>query len=86
MLGAVDDYTLGFTMRQVLQRAAYGGDEPGAVEWRAAMERYWEDMIATGEFPHLQAIAASDWELANDVRFEQGLAWMLDGIAARYER
>ena len=56
------------------------------MEWRAAMERYWEDMIATGDFPHLQAIAASDWELANDVRFEQGLAWMLDGIAARYER
>ena len=86
MLGAVDDYTLGFTMRQVVQQAALGSDEPSAVEWRAAMERYWEDMIATGDFPHLQAIAASDWEVATDVRFEQGLAWMLDGIAARHER
>ena len=86
VLGAVDDYTLGFTMRQVVQQTALGSDEPSAVEWRAAMERYWEDMIATGDFPHLQAIAASDWEVATDVRFEQGLAWMLDGIAARHER
>ena len=86
VLGAVDDYTLGFTMRQVLQRASLGGDEPGAVEWRAAMERYWEEMIATGDFPNLEAIAGTDWEFAADARFEQGLEWMLDGIAARYER
>ena len=56
------------------------------MEWRQAMERYWAEMIATGDFPNLEAFAGTDWEFAADVRFEQGLEWMLDGIAARYER
>ena len=50
------------------------------------MEDYWRDMIATGEFPRLAELADVEWEIANDERFERGLGWILDGIAARYER
>jgi AcrR family transcriptional regulator len=86
VLGAVDDYTLGHTMRQVGQEAALGREGIDADEWREAMEPYWREMIATGEFPRLAAIADTEWDLLNEERFELGLQWILDGIAARYER
>ena len=57
-----------------------------ADEWRKAMEPYWRDMIATGEFPRLAAMADTEWTFLNEDRFEVGLGWILDGIAARYER
>jgi hypothetical protein len=50
------------------------------------MGPYWEDMIATGAFPRLQAFAGDDWELMPEDRFERGLEWMIEGIAARHER
>lgn len=83
VLGAVDDFALGHTMRQVLEEyGMHRGDDEG--QWRRTMERYWEDLLATGEYPRLAAIAGTDWESRHDERFERGLAWMLDGIAARY--
>jgi AcrR family transcriptional regulator len=86
VLAAVDDYTLGHTMRQVGQQAALDRDGIDADEWRQAMEPYWREMIATGEFPRLAKMADTEWELMNEERFELGLQWILDGIAARYER
>jgi AcrR family transcriptional regulator len=80
ILGAVDDYALGHTMRRVLQQA------DRSEEQRAVMEAYWADMLASGEFPRLARIAEGPWELDHDERFERGLQWVLDGIAARYER
>jgi AcrR family transcriptional regulator len=86
VLAAVDDYVLGHTMRQVNLRAGLNREGMDAEEWRAAIEPYWRDMIATGEFPRLGRVADSQWELLDDDRFELGLGWLLDGIAARYER
>jgi hypothetical protein len=57
-----------------------------ADEWREAMEPYWREMIATGEFPRLAKMADTEWDFLNEERFELGLGWILDGIAARYER
>lgn len=85
VLSAVDDFALGHTMRQVLEEAGMHQGR-GAEEWRRTMERYWEDLLATGEYPRFAAIAGTDWNFEHDERFERGLAWMLDGIAARYER
>jgi AcrR family transcriptional regulator len=86
VLAAVDDYTLGHTMRQVAMQASLGRDGVDQDEWRRAMEPYWREMLATGEFPRLARVADNQWELHNDERFELGLQWLLDGIAARYER
>jgi AcrR family transcriptional regulator len=86
VLAAVDDYTLGHTMRQVGQEAALGRAGIDAEEWRRSMEPYWREMIATGEFPRLAKLVDVEWELFADERFELGLGWILDGIAARYER
>ena len=80
VLSAVDDYALGHTMRRVLQVADRREED------RAVMEAYWADMLASGEFPRLAAMAEHSWELDHDERFERGLRWVLDGIAARYER
>jgi AcrR family transcriptional regulator len=86
VLAAIDDYALGHTMRQVAMQAGLRREGLDQDEWRRAMEPYWRDMIATGEFPRLAGMVDTEWELLNDERFELGLGWILDGIAARYER
>jgi hypothetical protein len=50
------------------------------------MEHYWREMIATGEFPRMAKMADTEWGFLGEERFELGLNWILDGIAARYER
>jgi AcrR family transcriptional regulator len=80
-LGAVDDYALGHAMRRVAEETGRGREAD-----RAVMEAYWADMLASGEFPRIARIAEGAWELDHDERFERGLRWVLDGIAARYER
>jgi AcrR family transcriptional regulator len=86
VLAAVDDYALGHVMRQLGAEAALGREGLDADEWRRTMEPYWREMIATGEFPRMAQIADAEWEFLNEERFELGLSWILDGIAARYER
>jgi AcrR family transcriptional regulator len=86
VLGAVDDYALGHVMRQANLQAGLNREGVDRDEWRAAMEPYWRDMIATGEFPRLARAADTDWDLLDADRFELGLGWLLDGVAARYER
>ena len=86
VLAAVDDYTLGHVMRQVGMQAGLNREGMDRDEWRRAMEPYWREMIATGEFPRLAKMADTDWDFLNEERFELGLAWILDGIAAHYRR
>ena len=43
-------------------------------------------MLATGEYPRLAALAGREWDFEHDERFDRGLDWLLDGIAARHER
>jgi AcrR family transcriptional regulator len=86
VLGAVDDYVLGHAMRLLGQEAALGREGIDADEWREAMEPYWREMIATGEFPRMSSLVDVEWDFHNEERFELGLGWILDGIAARYGR
>lgn len=85
VLGAIDDYALGHAMRQIGAEATLDRQGMTRSEWQAMMAPYWEDMIATGAFPRLEAFAGDDWELMPEDRFERGLQWMIEGIAARYE-
>jgi AcrR family transcriptional regulator len=78
---AVDDYTIGFTLRELS-----GG---GRVERGRRFEARFADpnvryLIESGEFPLLERFLASGAP-APQMDFEQGLAWLLDGFAARID-
>jgi AcrR family transcriptional regulator len=68
---AVSDYTSGFVQREA--REAPVGDE---------VRTYLERLVATGEFPNLGPMLTGDPPAVEDNNFEQGLRWLLDGIAA----
>jgi AcrR family transcriptional regulator len=83
---AVDDYTIGYTLREI---AAGGSDERGrrvAEQFRKAYDepnvRY---LLESGEFPMLAQFAASGEPLRMQ-GFEVGLEWLLDGFEAQLRR
>jgi AcrR family transcriptional regulator len=76
---AVDDYTIGFTLREL----ASGGH----VERGRRFEARFADpnvryLIESGEFPLLERFIAAGVQ-APIASFERGLAWLLDGFAAQ---
>jgi AcrR family transcriptional regulator len=79
MVLAVDDYTLGYTLR-----------EQHARTWRRDVElpEPLRRLLASGEFPLLSRWFGSGRRLMPPpaTRFEEGLEWLLDGMAAMLER
>jgi AcrR family transcriptional regulator len=84
----VDDYVFGFALREVEeQREAEEWGEPHL----AAILEYFESILASGEFPHVESLrhgedARTAFERIQSFesdpdRFERGLKRMLDGIA-----
>jgi AcrR family transcriptional regulator len=85
LLAIVDDYVFGHLLHaaEIAERAsAAAADRDAAAEFVRAQ-------LATGEFPHLAALAAEPGgqELGGfdrlDERFERGLRMLIDGIAAQ---
>ena len=83
VLGVIDDYVMGYTLRRVAIGGAFAS-ETDAKAWMAEMEQRFRTAIATGEYPQLQRLLDLDWDWLGEDRFESGLAALLDGIAARY--
>jgi AcrR family transcriptional regulator len=80
---AVDDYTIGFTVREAAvedpqNRAAGVADRLQEPHLRALLE--------SGEFPLLSQFIAGGQDLQIEDRFELGLDWLLDGFAAQLGR
>ena len=74
IVSAVDDYTIGFTMREM-----GGAGRGSAARFDEPEVRY---LIESGEFPLIaQFLAAGARPPRTD--FETGLAWLLDGFAAQ---
>lgn len=67
---AVDHYTTGYFIRERMER------ERGKTQ--ALTEPYIREMLSTGRFPHLEQ--AFNEAVEQQESFEQGLAWLLDGI------
>jgi AcrR family transcriptional regulator len=94
ILGALDDFTLGHAVREIAmsQRMNAIERQPDREAWLKAMQAYADDMIASGDYPHLAELAgAQPFAEANPIElsaelFEVGLDWMLAGIAASLER
>jgi AcrR family transcriptional regulator len=85
----VDDYVFGHAMRAYhgVRFGAEGPSEPRL----DPMVAYLTEQLATGEYPHLQAIAGDDPAAAfvriahltsDEDRFERGLQLLLDGLEA----
>jgi Tetracyclin repressor-like, C-terminal domain len=55
-------------------------------EYQQALEPYVMRLIDAGDYPNLQRFAGEEWRVEDDPRFEQGLQWMLDGIAQELRR
>jgi AcrR family transcriptional regulator len=77
MVMATDDYTIGHVFRQSRVRA---GQRPFATDRDRDRVR---DLLATGEFPHLERVFADEGEIAPPPdTFEAGLEWLFDGMQA----
>jgi AcrR family transcriptional regulator len=85
LLAMVDDYVIGHLVRAgevaELARTAAGNAA-------AALEGFVSSGLATGEFPHIAAIASESWaqQFGDPVRaterFERGLRLLIDGVVA----
>jgi len=93
LVALIDDYVFGFVVR-THEGAIFGEDDAPKRRLDARLA-YFEAQLATGEFPHLQALMgddvrealspASQWA-AGERRFERGLQILLDGIELDLER
>ncbi|HWI70544.1 MAG TPA: pantoate--beta-alanine ligase, partial [Baekduia sp.] len=85
MLGVADDYVIGFVSRQVAARQALERAGMDQREFLEALRPYVERLLAdrAEEFPHLASVTGDgeDWVQDEDERFEQGLRWLIAGMA-----
>jgi AcrR family transcriptional regulator len=80
---AVDDYTIGFTVREAAVEDP-GNRAAGIAE--AMQEPHMRALLESGEFPLLSDFIAGGQDLQVEDRFELGLGWLLDGFAAQIGR
>ena len=80
---AVDDYTIGFTVREAAVEDP-GNRAAGIAE--ALQEPYVRALLESGEFPLLSGFIDDRVDIEIEDRFELGLDWLLDGFAARIGR
>ncbi|MER6948856.1 TetR/AcrR family transcriptional regulator C-terminal domain-containing protein [Nonomuraea sp. NPDC000554] len=85
ILAAIDDYSLGFTIRESLERAAPRTDGVNDAERAAVAEPYMRELIASGEFPRLAPMIERGVAGADD-NYERGLNWLLDGVEGDLRR
>ena len=76
---AVDDYTVGYTMREISSGGSEERDRRFRERFANPNVRY---LIESGEFPLLEQFIYGGLE-APPPDFERGLAWLLDGFEAR---
>jgi hypothetical protein len=80
-----------------VRRRLPGPDEPEAMqEWLDRASAYVDEQVATGQFPHLEALMpeagmSEFWAQLQEAdfehdRFERGLDRLLDGVALDLER
>lgn len=96
VIGMVDDYVLGFCIRDGAVRASLYEDDGAGRDAFASLLDYVESRLDTGGFPHTRSLVGegdirASWErLAAEAfrpgRFERGLDRLLDGIEMDMQR
>jgi AcrR family transcriptional regulator len=90
LVGLMDDYVFGFSLREVLQESYDAQGDPNMAESGLA---FFESQLATGEYPNVSKVFRGDLreamervmenftgDRANDRRFERGLKILFDGF------
>ena len=81
---AVDDYTIGYTLRELAGARTADREKGIARRFREeANEPYIRYLLESGEFPMLSQFLTLDHEPPAN-RFDDGLDWLLDGFAKRF--
>ena len=80
LVAAVDDYTVGYTIRE---GNMVSPEERSRGIAEAMRDPHLKDLLAGGEFPLLSRFVEEGGELPETQRFDEGLDWLLDGFAAR---
>ena len=96
LIGLVDDYVFGFTLRELLQEMYEAEGDPDMSE--SGLD-FFESELGSGEYPHASALFRGDLrtamkrlmesfsgEEASNRRFEHGLAALLDGFEQRMKK
>ena len=85
MIGQVDDYVFGYSLREVQETEEH---EHG---WSPEVVDFFRRELATGDYPLINEFFGDDFEatfeeaiefMSDGARFERGLARLLDGIEA----
>jgi AcrR family transcriptional regulator len=82
---AVDDYTIGYTLRELMGGGADRGRRIASSFAEAAEEPHIRFLLESGEFPMLEHFL-SDGLGPPEPSFERGLEWLLDGFEASLRR
>ncbi|MGW7386849.1 TetR/AcrR family transcriptional regulator [Streptomyces sp. NPDC054794] len=80
---AVNSYVIGALRNEITERRterATGLDEH---QWQIASSSYLKQVLSTGRYPTLAKVIADARERGADAKFDTGLDFLLDGIAAR---
>jgi AcrR family transcriptional regulator len=96
LIGLVDDYVFGFTLRELLQEMYEAEGDPDMSE--SGLD-FFESELASGEYPNVSTLFRGDLraamkrlmesfsgEVASNRRFEHGLAALLDGFEQRSKK
>jgi AcrR family transcriptional regulator len=73
LIAAVSDYTTGFVVREARERAQRAATDE--------LDAYLRQVAADGEFPHVSKMLSAGPPTMEDNNFEQGLVWLMDGLA-----
>jgi AcrR family transcriptional regulator len=84
IIAAVDDYTIGYTVRERLSPDPHDRAEGILADF--AEDPHLRALLEGGEFPLLSQFVAGSMRMPEGDRFEQGLDWLLDGFAAQIGR
>ena len=87
VIGQVDDYVFGYSLREVQEAEEH---EQG---WSPEVVEFFRRELATGDYPLIDEFFGADFEatfrqamelMADETRFDRGLARLLDGIEAEF--
>lgn len=94
-VNAVDDYTLGFLVRELASWEAPRRYGVSRTEWELSVREFRARVSARGDLPTLAGLIdrlesgpepAPGGGATGDAEFERGLGWLLDGLAAAVAR